>query len=155
MPVIQPADLNTWLFKGIIPPLTHDMHKGQAGKIAIVGGSFEYTGAPYYSAYSALKVGADLAFVICTEAAAVPIKSYSPELIVHPILASEESKISCKQSIKQVTDMLERFTALVIGPGLGRDERVMDVATGIIESCRDTNIPLILDGVIIKCKQVY
>ena len=25
------------------------MHKGEAGRIGIVGGSFEYTGAPYYA----------------------------------------------------------------------------------------------------------
>jgi len=30
--------------------------------------------------------GADLGFVICTKEAAPVIKSYSPELIVHPIL---------------------------------------------------------------------
>ncbi len=40
----------------VIPPLTGKLHKGQAGKIGVLGGSREYTGAPYYAAYSALKV---------------------------------------------------------------------------------------------------
>lgn len=30
--------------------------KGDAGKIGVIGGSLEYTGAPYFSAISALKV---------------------------------------------------------------------------------------------------
>lgn len=30
-------------------------HKGQSGKIAIIGGSMEYTGAPYYAGVSSLK----------------------------------------------------------------------------------------------------
>lgn len=30
-------------------------HKGQAGKVCIMGGSLEYTGAPYYAGVSALK----------------------------------------------------------------------------------------------------
>ncbi len=30
-------------------------HKGQNGKIGIIGGSFEYTGAPFYSAIASLK----------------------------------------------------------------------------------------------------
>lgn len=34
-----------------------------------------------------LQVGADLSHVFCTEGAATVIKSYSPELIVHPYLA--------------------------------------------------------------------
>ena len=33
------------------------------------------------------QVGADLSHVFCTEGAATVIKSYSPELIVHPYLA--------------------------------------------------------------------
>ena len=38
-------------------------HKGQAGKIGVVGGCSEYTGAPYFAAMSALRMGADLAHV--------------------------------------------------------------------------------------------
>jgi NAD(P)H-hydrate repair Nnr-like enzyme with NAD(P)H-hydrate dehydratase domain len=41
--------------KKIIPPLSSSLHKGQAGKIGIIGGSKEYTGAPYYASISALK----------------------------------------------------------------------------------------------------
>ena len=33
------------------------------------------------------EVGSDLSHVFCTEGAATVIKSYSPELIVHPYLA--------------------------------------------------------------------
>ncbi len=34
-----------------------DKSKGQAGKIATIGGCREYTGAPFFASYSALKVG--------------------------------------------------------------------------------------------------
>lgn len=44
------------LVKSSVPALTADKHKGQAGRIGIVGGSLEYTGAPYFSGISALKV---------------------------------------------------------------------------------------------------
>jgi ATP-dependent NAD(P)H-hydrate dehydratase len=30
--------------------------------------------------------GADLSHIFCTEDAAIPIKAFSPELIVHPVL---------------------------------------------------------------------
>ncbi|CAL4988420.1 unnamed protein product [Urochloa decumbens] len=81
----------------ITPPLDRSRHKGQAGKIAVIGGCREYTGAPYFAAISALKVGADLSHVFCTKDAATVIKSYSPELIVHPIL--EESYSDCVSNI--------------------------------------------------------
>jgi ATP-dependent NAD(P)H-hydrate dehydratase len=69
-----------------VPQLTNNMHKGEAGRIGIIGGSLEYTGAPYYAGISALKVGCDLVHIFCPASAAIPIKSYSPELIVHPLL---------------------------------------------------------------------
>ena len=46
-------------------------HKGQSGRVAVLGGSPDYTGAPYFSAISALKVGADLSYVF-TESGASP-----------------------------------------------------------------------------------
>lgn len=36
------------LIKTFIPPLKESMHKGQAGKIAVIGGCTEYTGINYY-----------------------------------------------------------------------------------------------------------
>jgi ATP-dependent NAD(P)H-hydrate dehydratase len=62
----------------IIPKLTADKRKGQNGRIGVIGGSFEFTGAPYYSALSALKIGADMAHIFCAKTAAPPIKAYSP-----------------------------------------------------------------------------
>ena len=70
----------------IVPPLDQSAHKGSHGKVGVVGGCAEYTGAPYFAALGALRAGCDLAYVFCTRAAAPVIKSYSPELIVLPCL---------------------------------------------------------------------
>lgn len=108
------------------PPLAESKHKGEAGRIGIVGGSLEYTGAPYYAGITALKCGADLAYVFCMRDAAVPIKSYSPELIVLPYLDSE-------QGYTLTTSRLHTIHSLVIGPGLGEDRRVHSLVVSIIE----------------------
>lgn len=34
--------------------------------------------------------GADIAHILCAEEAAIPIKSFSPEVIVHPVLKTGE-----------------------------------------------------------------
>lgn len=41
--------------RGIIPPLTSSLHKGQLGKIGVIGGCLEYTGAPFYAGISAMR----------------------------------------------------------------------------------------------------
>jgi len=73
----------------LFPPLSSSSHKGSHGRIAILGGSNKYTGAPYYAAQAALNCGVDLATVFCAEESSVPIKCYSPELMVQGVYSIE------------------------------------------------------------------
>lgn len=124
-----------------IPKLDHSLHKGQAGRIGVVGGSFEYTGAPYFAAMSALKFGADVVHLFCTRDAAIPIKSYSPELMVHPVLDDPNG------AIELIEPWIDRLNVLVIGPGLGRNETTLATVTDLIRLCRDKpNLKLVLDA---------
>ncbi|KAG6582278.1 ATP-dependent (S)-NAD(P)H-hydrate dehydratase, partial [Cucurbita argyrosperma subsp. sororia] len=141
------------ILRAITPSLDPKRYKGQAGKIAVIGGCREYTGAPYFAAISALKIGADLSHVFCTKDAAPVIKSYSPELIVHPVLEEsysvrdeEEKKFTAERVLAEVDKWLERFDCLVIGPGLGRDPFLLECVSEIIKHARQTNIPMIIDG---------
>ncbi|KAG8370144.1 hypothetical protein BUALT_Bualt14G0086800 [Buddleja alternifolia] len=140
------------VLRSITPSLDPSRHKGQAGKIAVVGGCREYTGAPYFSAISALKIGADLSHVFCTKDAAAVIKSYSPELIVHPILEEsysvrdEDKKSISAKVIAEVDKWMERFDCLVIGPGLGRDPFLLDCVSDIMKHARQSNVPMVIDG---------
>ncbi|XP_062831524.1 ATP-dependent (S)-NAD(P)H-hydrate dehydratase isoform X3 [Anolis carolinensis] len=127
------------LVRNIIPPLTAKKHKGQDGRIGIVGGCQEYTGAPYFAAISALKVGADLSHVFCTKDAAGVIKSYSPELIVHPVLDRPDA-------VHEVEKWLPRLHSVVIGPGLGREDVLLANAKGIIEKAKVKGIPIVIDA---------
>lgn len=54
----------------------------QLGRVGIFGGSKDYTGAPFFASMSALRTGADLAYVLTAEEAAPALKAYSPELMV-------------------------------------------------------------------------
>ncbi|XP_020920752.1 ATP-dependent (S)-NAD(P)H-hydrate dehydratase isoform X1 [Sus scrofa] len=127
------------LVRNIIPPLTTKKHKGQDGRIGVVGGCREYTGAPYFAAISALKVGADLSHVFCTQEAAPVIKSYSPELIVHPVLDSPDAA-------RAVGEWLPRLHALVVGPGLGRDHVLLENVKGILEASKARGVPVVIDA---------
>ncbi|XP_029559642.1 ATP-dependent (S)-NAD(P)H-hydrate dehydratase isoform X2 [Salmo trutta] len=127
------------LVKNIVPPLTSKKHKGQDGRIGIIGGCQEYTGAPYFAAISALKVGADLSHVFCTKDAAIVIKSYSPELIVHPVLDSPNA-------VEEIEKWLPRLHSLVVGPGLGRDDKLLKNAKEVIEKSKARDIPIVIDA---------
>lgn len=46
-----------------------------AGRIGVLGGSGDYSGAPFFAAMGAMRFGADLAHVICEPAAGAVIKT--------------------------------------------------------------------------------
>jgi len=132
--------------KSIIPKLGPTLYKGQAGKVLIVGGSREYTGAPYYAAISSLKTGADLAHIMCTPDASIAIKSYSPENIVHPFLPCQASPPKTNDLTEEVKSLIKRVSVVVVGPGLGRDNYTQQFSIELIEHIKSMKLPLIIDG---------
>jgi NAD(P)H-hydrate repair Nnr-like enzyme with NAD(P)H-hydrate dehydratase domain len=46
-----------------------------------------------------------------------------------------------------VTEWLSKLTALVVGPGLGRNESVSRTATAIVQNAKKMQLPIVLDGV--------
>lgn len=123
----------------VVPPLASGAHKGQAGRIGIVGGSLEYTGAPYFAATTALRCGADLAHVFCSREAAGPIKAYSPELIVHPVLDGPDP-------MSEIEEWLPRLHALLLGPGLGRRPQTFATLQHIVQAAMEKKILLVFDA---------
>lgn len=121
--------------------LDQNNHKGQHGRIGIIGGSAEYTGAPYFAGISALRVGCDLLHIFCAKDAAQPIKSYSPDLIVHPVLDRPDG-------VEEIAKWLSRLHVVVIGPGLGTDELVFNNVKQLLccDAMKDKKIILDADG---------
>lgn len=139
-----------------IPPLSHSSHKGSSGRVGVLGGSAQYTGAPYYAAMSALKTGSDLAFVFCADEAAVPIKCYSPELMVAPVYNAkqfDDDEVDQQQQQKMVDEMVEKVTSflprmhcLIVGPGLGRCPLVFQATARIMKAAIKANVGLVVDA---------
>lgn len=123
----------------IVPKLVNTKHKGQDGRIGVFGGSIEYTGAPYFSAMSALRTGADLVHIFCAKDAGIPIKSLSPEPMVHPVLDDIDVMVHVKT-------WLPRLHVILIGPGLGRNEKIFKTIVEVISLAREMKKPLIIDA---------
>jgi ATP-dependent NAD(P)H-hydrate dehydratase len=117
----------------LLPQFLPSQYKGNSGKVAVIGGSQEYTGAPYYAAYSALLSGSDLSFVICPPEALIPIKCYSPEIIVHP-------------NTVPIQAWLNMAKTFVVGPGLGRSEHIEPMLINFMNQAQNTNVIMDADA---------
>jgi hypothetical protein len=120
----------------------------QRGRIGIVGGSLDYTGAPYYAAQSSLYFGADLATIFCSADALIPIKTYSPELMVTPLYDATEIELLednqiATQLVTKLKPYLLRLHALVVGPGLGRHPKLLPNLAPSIRLATETHLPYV------------
>ena len=107
----------------------------------------DFTGAPYYAGSASLKFGGDLSYVFCAKQAAIPIKSYSPELMVTSFYDDDAIwRSSAKGMAATVIEFFPRLHCLVIGPGLGRKEKVLEAVKAICVKAKETSLPLVLDA---------
>lgn len=114
----RPRLLDASAVAPLLPRRAATAHKHQTGAVVIVGGAPTYYGAPRLSAEAALRAGAGLV------AAAVPseivpvLAAQVPEVVVVPLGAG--GRIQAIEGF--VAERASSLRALVIGPGLGRDD---------------------------------
>ncbi|WFD29416.1 ATP-dependent NAD(P)H-hydrate dehydratase [Malassezia sp. CBS 17886] len=129
--------------RAMIPPLLPEFHKGQAGRVGIVGGSRDYTGAPFYVSMASMRLGSDMAFTVCAPEAALAIKSYSPDMIVQPVLDAARDAADVRAELRT---LFARLHSVVVGPGLGREPHMQTFAAVAIEVARELHLNLVVDA---------
>jgi len=108
----------------LLPRRPLGAHKGTFGKALVVAGSVNYTGAAYLASAAAMRVGTGL----ITLALAANL---------HPILASKLSEVTflllphdmgaiVPEAMKILRERVSDYNALLLGPGLGRDEKTIE-----------------------------
>lgn len=128
--------------KRLFPTYNHTTHKGSAGRLAVIGGSEDYTGAPYLAAMAALRTGVDTVSIFCPAEAAVPLKAYSPDIIVRPLWSP--------QRLPELFSALGNIHAVLVGPGLGTSSQTFSLLQQLIPVLVEKRVPVVLDACAIK-----
>eukprot|EP00933_Yihiella_yeosuensis_P050462 TRINITY_DN48248_c0_g1_i1.p1 TRINITY_DN48248_c0_g1~~TRINITY_DN48248_c0_g1_i1.p1 ORF type:complete len:379 (+),score=49.50 TRINITY_DN48248_c0_g1_i1:43-1137(+) len=139
-PAMSSSASSVRFLREVAPPLDGSSHKGQGGRVGVIGGSGDYTGAPFYAGLGALRCGAELLYLFTAEEAALPIKTYSPELMVTPVYSNVHFNAD------RILENLPRLHAVVIGCGLGRQPAVFEGLGTIIAKARELGVPLVFDA---------
>ncbi|MEM2117902.1 MAG: NAD(P)H-hydrate dehydratase [Candidatus Bathyarchaeia archaeon] len=123
-------------------PRPKESHKGDFGRLLIIGGSETYSGAPALVALAALRTGVDLAYVATPEKTAHAISSMTPDLITIKL----EGKHLNITNMPTLKTYIETVNAVVLGPGLGLHVETKEAVKAIIEIVENAGKPLLLDA---------
>jgi len=126
----------------VVKPRPVESHKGDFGRLLVVGGSETYSGAPALVARAALRTGVDLAYVAAPEKTAYTISSATPNLITIKLKGTHLNP----DNIFQIKQHLEKATAVVIGPGLGLHSETKEAVEHLVAAAEETRTPLLLDA---------
>lgn len=118
-----------------------DTHKGDFGKIAIVGGSLGMTGSSYLSSNAALKAGAGLVYNI-VQREIIEIMSIK---FIEPIAKAFDD-------LDEMEKFLDGLDVIAMGPGMGLGEYAREVFGKIIKT--EKNLLIDADGLNILSKNL-
>jgi len=113
-------------------------NKRTAGDIVIIGGSPKYVGAPALSALGAQYAGAGYVTIACPAGAADAIGHHVMEQIIAPWPEGSAESVT-----EFLLDLTRHAGAVVIGPGLGREEATQTIIRAFIQA---TTRPLVVDA---------
>lgn len=123
----------------MLPRRPRNFHKGMAGHLLIVAGSFGMAGAAAMCALSAMRAGAGLTTVACP-ASIVPILQVLAPCAMCVPLPERDGAIS-PVALGTLRSILPGKTTVVCGCGLSRR-----AAPEVIESLLDSGIPTLFDA---------
>ena len=122
------------LLKKVIIERSRTSHKGDYGRLLLLGGTYPYGGAIIMATLAAVKSGAGLV-TVGTDRENIPaLHSYLPEAMAFSL-----------QDQHLLKEQLEKAEVILLGPGLGDDAFGEDLVKEVYTSLRQNQI-LIVDG---------
>jgi NAD(P)H-hydrate epimerase len=97
-----------------LPKLAPTMHKGDRGRVTVVGGASGMTGAALHAARAALAAGAGLVKLVAGKETIEAARASLPDVLTLESTLGPELEPA-------IAEALDWADALVVGPGLGRD----------------------------------
>lgn len=121
----------------LLPYRKPDGHKGTFGKVLVIAGSEEISGAAYLCAMAAYKAGCGMVHVLTERHNELALKVLLPEALLHFYDNNNAS-----EAIKKTKSLIDICDVICIGPGLSMD----DCSKSIVEVTIDSDKPMVIDA---------
>jgi len=128
------------------PPRPPYTKKGDYGRLLVVGGSSQYSGAPILASLGALRSGVDLVYLAAPANVIAAATSQSPDLI--PIALQD--KVLTKADLPVLETAFANADTVLIGPGLGARTETLDAIGELFTLATKYAKPVVIDADALK-----
>lgn len=132
------------MFNGLptLPPRAAAGHKGDFGRVLILGGSRGLSGAACLAGMAALRGGAGLVRVAVPAGILPSVAAYEPSYLTAPLVEDAQGRIGA-QAREQIFELIEANDVVALGPGLGRSPELIEL---VGELYRGVDRPMVVDA---------
>ncbi len=123
-------------------PRSPTSHKGDFGRLLVIGGSEVFSGAPTLVSLAALRTGVDIVYLAAPTKTAYAIASMSPDLITIKL----EGEDLNPANIGTLKPYLGLVDAVAMGPGLGLNPETIKFVKSCVDEVEKAKKPLLLDA---------
>jgi len=116
-------------FRDLLEPRPKGAHKGDFGHVLVIGGAKGKAGAAAMAGLAALRGGAGLVTVACSEP---ELTAVAPELMTAPL-----------PEPGAVAELTRKKDVIAVGPGLGDQPELVSLARSLVES---SELPVVIDA---------
>ena len=127
---------------GLLPPRPAEAHKGDFGRVLLVAGSRELSGAAALCTLGALRVGAGLVTLALPKCLHAPMVEKLTEAMFKVLPETSAGTVSSR-AYAELASTIERMQAVGIGPGLSQHAETKDLCRRLIAT---VVTPLVVDA---------
>ena len=139
---IQTEAIDAHIVKTMLSIRPPDFHKGDAGRVYIIGGSAGMTGAPALSGAAAMRMGAGLVTVVVPSSLRPIVESKQMEVMSAGI-PDGGGGFFTPEMIPALLETIKNADFVVVGPGLGMTKSMPEFITKLIPRIK---APFLLDA---------
>ena len=125
-----------------LPARAPESHKGDYGRTLVVAGSRGMPGAAALAAMGAVRAGAGLVTVAVPESIYPIVAGHNPCYMLEPLPETDDGTLALAAKVR-ILSLMDTNDVMVIGPGLGRNEDVIELVLWLVLMIRK---PMVVDA---------
>ncbi|MDD5327609.1 MAG: NAD(P)H-hydrate dehydratase [Phycisphaerae bacterium] len=125
-----------------LKPRKSDAHKGDFGRVCIIGGCVGMSGAAALAGRAALRAGAGLVRIATPKSILPIVASIEPAYTTIPLAEDAEGRISAK-AINTILEAVGENDCLAFGPGIGVSSGIQSILETLL---RQENLRMVIDA---------